>query len=123
RAEARLTTRLSTYVEGANWGEVLAGEVGLYIRHNPDTVRAADIALISRERLGRCKTEGYLDVAPEIVVEVLSPTDRKGDLAAKIGDYFAAGVLRVWVLDSRQCRISVHRSLTEIQQLLTGETL
>src|ERR1700712_3815427 len=56
RAEARLTTRLSTYVEGANWGEVLTGEVGIYIRRNPDTVRAADIALISHERLARCSS-------------------------------------------------------------------
>src|SRR5882757_803435 len=57
RAAARLTTRLSTYVESAHWGEVLTGEVGVYIRRNPDTVRAADIALISHQRLERCKSE------------------------------------------------------------------
>jgi len=55
RAEARLTTRLSTYVESTRWGEVLTGEVGIYIRRDPDTVRAADIALISHERLSRCQ--------------------------------------------------------------------
>ena len=123
RAEARLTTRLSTYVESAHWGEVLTGEVGIYIRRDPDTVRAADIALISHERLARCKTEGYLDVAPEIAVEVLSPTDRKGDLFVEIEDYFAAGVLRVWVLDSRQRRIAVHRSPTDSEQFVSGDAL
>jgi Uma2 family endonuclease len=123
RAEARLTTRLSTYVESVHWGEVLTGEVGIYIRRDPDTVRAADIALISHERLARCNSEGYLDIAPEIAVEVLSPTDRKGDLFVKIEDYFAAGVLRVWVLDSRQRRISVHRSLTDIEPFVTGDAL
>jgi Uma2 family endonuclease len=123
RAEARLTTRLSTYVEGAHWGEVLTGEVGIYIRRNPDTVRAADIVLISHKRLARCSSEGYLDVAPEIAVEVLSPTDRKGDLLMKIEDYFAAGVLRVWVLDAKQRRISVHHSSTNVQQLRTEDFL
>jgi Uma2 family endonuclease len=123
RAEARLTTRLSTYVDANNQGEVLTGDVGIYIRRDPDTVRAADVAFISHGRLARCKAEGYLDVAPEIVVEVLSPTDRRGEVTEKIQDYFSAGVLRVWVLDSKQRRILVHRSLTDVQQIRMGEIL
>lgn len=123
RSEARLTARLSTYVEGHDKGEVLTGEIGIYIRRNPDTVRAADIAFISHGRLARCKAEGYLDVAPEIVVEVLSPNDRRGDLAEKIQDYFSAGVDRVWVLDSKQRCISVYRALSNIRELRPGDVL
>jgi Uma2 family endonuclease len=115
--------RLSAYVEGHPIGEVLTGEVGIYIRHDPDTIRAADIAFISQERLARCKEEGYLDVAPEIVVEVLSPNDRRGELADKIEDYFSAGVDRVWVLESKQRRILVHGARGDVQQFQVGDVL
>src|SRR3954465_11215808 len=53
-SEAKITTRLATYAEAAGRGEVMTGEVGIYIRREPDTVRAADILFISRERLARC---------------------------------------------------------------------
>lgn len=123
RSEARLTARLLTYVESHDKGEVLTGEIGIYVRRNPDTVRAADIAFISHARLARCRAEGYLDVAPEIVVEVLSPNDRRGDLADKIRDYFSAGVDRVWVLDSRQRCVSVYRTPSDVQELRPGDVL
>jgi Uma2 family endonuclease len=120
RSEDRLTSRLLNFVESHDKGEVLAGEIGIYIRRNPDTVRMADIVFISHSRMARCKAEGYLDVAPEIVVEVLSPNDRPGD---KIQDYFSAGVDRVWVLDSRQRCIFVYRTPSDIQELRTGDVL
>jgi Uma2 family endonuclease len=123
RSGARLTTRLSTYVEANDKGEVLIGEIGLYIRRDPDTVRAADVAFISHERLARCKAEGYLEVAPEIVVEVLSPNDRRSDLAGKLRDYFSAGVDRVWVLESKPRRVLVHRPQGDIQQFQVGDVL
>jgi Uma2 family endonuclease len=123
RPEARLTSRLLNFVESHDRGEVLAGEIGIYIRRNPDTVRAADVVFISHNRMARCKGEGYLDVAPEIVVEVLSPNDHRGDLAEKIQDYFSAGVDRVWVLDSRQRCISVYRALSNIRELRPGDVL
>ena len=123
KPEARLTSRLLNFVESHDRGEVLAGEIGIYIRRNPDTVRAADIVFISHGRMARCKSEGYLDVAPEIVVKVLSPKDRPADLAKKIQDYFSAGVDRVWVLDSRQHCISMYRSLSEVQELRPGDIL
>ncbi|MFL6258542.1 MAG: Uma2 family endonuclease [Thermoanaerobaculia bacterium] len=128
KSEARLAARLLTYVENHDKGEVLTGEIGIYIRRNPDTVRAADIAFISHGRLARCKAEGYLDVAPEIVVEVLSPDDRMSRVQEKLRDYFSAGVQVVWVVDPTLRRVLVHRSLTEVTVLddrrsLTDEDL
>src|SRR5262245_59608833 len=73
--EARLASRLQMYAENSGRGEVMTGEAGIYIRRNPDTVRASDTAFISNERLARRKSSTYLDVAPELVVEVLSPDD------------------------------------------------
>lgn len=123
RATARLTTRLSNFVESHDLGEVLTTDPGVYTRRDPDTVRAPDVTFISHDRLAGCKEDGYLDVAPEIVVEVLSPTDRKGQVARKIEEYLAARVLRVWVLDSKRRQILVHRSNTDVQQFGIGDTL
>ena len=70
----------------------LTGEVGFYTRRDPDTVRGADVVFISTERYGRrTRTPTFLDVAPELVVEVLSVQDTVMDLTDKLREYFAAG--------------------------------
>jgi Uma2 family endonuclease len=121
--EAKLTTRLTIYAEATGQGEVVNGEVGIFIRRDPDTVRAADILFISRERLARCSSKSYLDVAPELVVEVLSPDDRWTDVTEKLEDYFSAGVDRVWVLVPKLRRALIYRSLTEVTQLNADQIL
>jgi Uma2 family endonuclease len=123
RLGARLAAHLLFFVEGHGLGEVLTVDPGVYIRRAPDTVRAPDVAFISHDRLAGCKEEGYLDVAPEIVAEVLSPANRKPEIAEKIQDYFSADVLRVWVIDSKQRTILVYRSLTEVQPFQVGDVL
>ncbi len=121
--EAKLTTRLTIWAEAAGRGEVEVGEVGIFIRRDPDTVRAADILFISHERLARRESSGYLDVAPELVVEILSPDDRWSEVMEKISDYFEAGVVRVWVLDPKPRRVFVYRSPAEVMQLEAAQVL
>src|SRR3954452_16166862 len=62
--ESELGTRLRVYGKETQRGRAVGGEVGIYIRRNPDTVRAADIVFISRERDLRPRAEGYFEVAP-----------------------------------------------------------
>ena len=122
-SEAKITTRLTTHAEATGRGEVMTGEVGIYIRRDPDTVRAADILFISHERLARCAPSGYLDVAPELVVEVFSPTDRWSKVMEELEDYFSAGVDRVWVLIPMHRRILAYHSPTDFVQLDHGQIL
>ena len=121
--EAKLTTRLTIWAEATGRGEVEVGEVGIFIRRDPDTVRAADILFISHERLTRRASSGYLEVAPELVVEILSPDDRWSEVKEKLEDYFSAGADRVWVLVPKLRRILVHRSPTEAVQLDAAQIL
>jgi Uma2 family endonuclease len=121
--ESRLTRRLSAYAEDTGRGEVMSGEAGIYIRRNPDTVRAPDAAFISNERLAQRKSPSFLDVAPELVVEVLSPDDRWSEVTEKIEDYFEAGVARVWIVDSKTRKLHAYRSPTESEQFGEGQTL
>ncbi|MGH7339615.1 MAG: Uma2 family endonuclease [Candidatus Rokuibacteriota bacterium] len=119
--EANLATSLRLYVRRTKRGKVRSGEVGIYVQRNPDTIRAADVLYISTERWSRRSSSGYLDVAPELVAEILSPDDRWSDVTAKLADYFAVGVVVVWVVDPRQRKVFAYRSLTDIRQFEEGD--
>lgn len=121
--ESNFAGELRSWARSTGLGRVLTGEVGLYVRRNPDTVRGADVMYISNERYARRGSSGYLDVPPELVVEVLSPDDRWSEVTEKIEDYFSAGVDRVIVVDGKLRRIFVYRSLSEARQLQEGEEL
>jgi Uma2 family endonuclease len=121
--ELDLGSELRAWARSSGRGRALGGEVGLYIRRNPDTVRAADLIFISHERYARWGSSAYLDVAPELVVEVMSSNDRRSDVLEKVRDYLFAGVDRVWVVDSRQRCIFAYRSMTEVQQVNVGDIL
>ncbi len=112
------------FVRSKKLGQVATGEVGIYIRHNPDTVRAADVAFISHERYARQeKKSGYLDVAPELVVEIMSPDDRWNDVTQKLREYFAIGVRLVWVADPATRTVYAYRSLTDVREFSQADTL
>lgn len=129
--EARVTFALTSFVRQHRCGRVLAGEVGIYTQRNPDRVRGADVAFISNERLTGKLPVGYLHMAPDLVVEIVSPFDRWTDIQEKVGEYVALGVQRVWVVDPRvvdprQRVVLVYRSVTEVETyaenaLLLGE--
>jgi len=121
--EVKLSARLFGWADSTGRSSVLAGEVGIYVRKDPDTIRAADILFISTERYARRQPTGYLDIPPELVVEILSPDDRWSEVMAKLAEYFAAGVDRVWVVDARLRRVFSYRSLARVEPLAEGDIL
>jgi Uma2 family endonuclease len=83
-------------------GRVVTGEAGVIVGRDPDTVRGADVAFISYERLpGGASVEGFLDRPPELIVEVLADDVSWQKLEERIAEYHACGVDVVWVLDPR----------------------
>lgn len=121
--EGRISRIVGNFVSAQGLGEVFSGEVGIYTQRNPDTIRAADVGFVSRGRLAQVKSKSYLDVAPELVVEILSPDDRWSDLTDKLDEYFAIGVNVIWVVDPRRKQVYVYRSVTDVQRLSVEETL
>lgn len=103
-----LTARLVQHVELTGAGQLLAAETGFTLARSPDTVRAPDIAFVRRDRLPS-ETAGFVQLAPDLVVEVLSPDDRPGETLAKIGDWLEAGVQRVWVIDPERRIARIYR--------------
>jgi Uma2 family endonuclease len=109
--------------EQGSLGQVIVGEAGLYTRRNPDTIRGMDVAFISTARLAQVKSESFLDVAPELIVEIMSPSDRWVDVMTKLAEYFAIDVKLVWVVEPRSQQVYIYRSLTEVTILGVAEQI
>src|SRR5438132_12565072 len=103
RVTVALTRRLADYVEAEALGVVYAAETGFTLARDPDTVRAPDIAFIRRARLPDPEPPGFPDLAPDLVVEVLSPSDRPAEVLAKAADWLSADVRLIWVISSEHC--------------------
>lgn len=100
---------LREFVADRDLGRVVCNDTGVLTERDPDTVRGADIAYYSYQRLPREKRpKGYPDVAPELIIEVLSPTDRWSDIHRKIGEYLAVGVAVVCVIDPDGRKLHVY---------------
>jgi len=105
----RLTIALGTYVDTRHLGRVVAGDAGFKLQSDPDTVRGADIAFVSWERMPEESPLGFPPLGPDLVVEVLSPGDRPGESLAKIADWLSAGTRLVWVIDPERRLARIYR--------------
>ena len=109
RIAMNLGVELTNYVRTRELGVVYAAETGFTLARHPDTVRAPDVAFVHRDRLPTPEPIGFPDLAPDLVVEVLSPGDRPGGLLAKIADWLSAGTRLVWVIDPERRLARVYR--------------
>lgn len=115
---------LQRYVDDHDLG-VVTGADGL-VRLLPGTLRAPDIAFASWARLPDDALSGgrsVPDVAPELVVEVLSRSNTDREMSRKREEYFAAGVLVVWEVDPRARIVTVYRPGSTPRILQVTDTL
>ncbi len=91
-------------------GRVVTCDSGFTLARNPDTVRAPDVAYVSRERWAGPLPDGYGEFAPDLAVEVRSPSDRPGAVLSKVGDWLDAGAQLVWVVDPASQQVAVYRA-------------
>ncbi|HEX8492311.1 MAG TPA: Uma2 family endonuclease [Pyrinomonadaceae bacterium] len=119
-----LAAPLHRHVKLNKLGQVYAAETGFKLESDPDTVRAPDIAFVRAERIQATgRVHGYGDGAPDLAVEVLSPSNTKREMAEKVEDYFRAGARLVWVVNPKSKTIAVYRSLTNVVTLTEKDTL
>lgn len=105
----RIGRVIGNYVEERKLGWVVSNDAGVITRRDPDTVRGPDIAYFSYSRIPQdASPQGYPAVAPELVFEVRSPSDRWQAITAKAGEYLTAGVLVVCVLDPETQSVGIY---------------
>jgi Uma2 family endonuclease len=126
RVSARLARYLTEHVEARGGGEVVAGDVGfvLGLPADPERVRAPDVAFVSSGRLpeGRLP-QGFVAGAPDLVIEVLSPSDDPVEVQRKVRDYLEAGSALVWVIAPRAATATVYRPDGSARLVREGESL
>lgn len=113
---------LKLYAKEHRAGVVAVSEAGFKLQTDPDKVRAPDVAFITKERLPK-DLEGYGEMAPDLVVEVISPNEYAVDVQTKLSQYLQAGVRLVWLVYPRTKSVVVHRSMTDVTVLMADDEL
>ena len=126
RVAMNLGAELRAFAKDTRAGAVLAAETGFKLQTDPDTVRAPDVAFVAKGRVPPSDATGFAELAPDLVVEVLSPDDRPGEVLAKVADWLAAGTRLVWVIDPARRSGRVYRDdgseqILSADQALDGE--
>ncbi len=120
----RVGSLLDQHVRRHGLGVVYAAETGFLLSRNPDTVLAPDVAFVSRERLApHEQSTGYLPLAPDLVVEVISPQDRFSQVEEKARRWLAAGTRLVLLVDPGQQQVHVLREPRQVIVLAEDELL
>ncbi len=108
RLASRVVTALSIFVDRQGLGEIHV-ELGHRTTRQPDSVRAPDVSFVAAQRLANMPMDGFVEGAPDLAIEIMSPEDREPDVARKVEEYFDAGAKRVWIVRPRNRTITVHR--------------
>jgi Uma2 family endonuclease len=126
RVTANLLVTLGQYVKANRLGRVLA-ESGYHIESDPDTVLGPDGSFIAQDRIND-PIDGYYPGTPDLVIEVLSPGDRRGRVEHKLRLWLEAGARSVWLVNPRRrtvevCKLSGERKLFYETDELVDDTV
>ena len=120
-----LGARIFNFVENHDLGIVTAAETGFVLERSPegkDTVRGLDIAFIRGERVPDALPVQLLELAPDLAVEVISPSNIATDIHFKIRQLQAAGTTMVWIVYPKSRTVEVHTA-SGATTLEVGDTL
>jgi Uma2 family endonuclease len=121
RVTANLTVILGQYVKANRLGMVGA-EGGYKLESDPDTVLGPDVSFVTQHRIS-LSPEGYHSGPPDLAVEVLSPSDRRGKVEHKVSLYLEFGTRSVWLVNTRLRTVEIIRSTGERRLLYEDDEL
>ncbi|MFK7818740.1 MAG: Uma2 family endonuclease [Planctomycetaceae bacterium] len=119
---------LREFVLANQLGFVFGAETGFVIETDPDTVRAPDVAFVRKDRVEGELPDQFFPGAPDIAVEVLSPSDSASSVQEKSEDWLNAGCHEVWLVDPRRktaskCTLGETGMLTQSVNELSTELM
>jgi Uma2 family endonuclease len=119
-----LSMHIQSHVLSNKLGRVTAAETGF--RLNDDTVLAPDIGFIRAERVPEKLPDGFVPLAPDLAVEVMSPSNSASEMSQKIKLFFQHGTQLVWVVHPTTKKMDVYQSIdgeTKVDFLDINDTL
>jgi Uma2 family endonuclease len=107
----KMTVRVGGFVEANDLGYVTAAETG-YVLHRrtvgKDTVLAPDMGFVAKQRATEGLPKQFVPFAPDLAVEVISPSESYTKVARKVALYLRYGTRLVWVIDPSNKTVQVH---------------
>lgn len=121
-----ICANIGSFVEGSRLGYVSSPGTGYSL--SPYSVRAPDVGFVAADRLPDGPPEGYIPLAPDLAVEVVSPSDSASEIHERVQDFLRAGTRLVWVIYPRSRTAEVHagegaQTLDEAAMLDGGDVL
>jgi Uma2 family endonuclease len=117
----RISARLWHHVDARGLGEVFDSNTGYWMVNR--NLRAPDVSFMTKARLPRQTPKAFFEGAPDLVVEVLSPTNTRRELDRRLRDFFESGTRLAWIIDPEEKYAEVCRSSTERKIVGPGGTL
>jgi Uma2 family endonuclease len=115
---------LLDHVKRHKLGMMFGAETGFKLASDPDTVRAPDVAFVTKENIPTDLPErGYWPGAPDLAVEVVSPNDTTGEVDEKIEAWLGAGCTSVWIVDPQLETVTIYRSRNDVVVRTAGEVI
>ena len=122
--EQNVGIELGAFVKANKLGRVYSASGGFRLESDPDTVLAPDAAFVRQERVEVVGDgDGYFPGAPDLAVEVISPSDRYTEVDEKVAEWLAAGTSMVVIVNPRNRTVRVHRPTTDSVLLTEEDTL
>lgn len=109
RLVTRILRSLDAHTRQTGAGEVLT-HMGFRLPTTPPSVRGPDVAFLRAERVPDEMPVGFWEGAPDLAVEVLSPSNRWSQIEEKVADYLDSGAAAVWVVDGAKQRVHAYHS-------------
>jgi Uma2 family endonuclease len=120
----KVTRLIGNFAEERNLGHVMSNDTLIVLRRGPDTSRGADVCFVSYAKLPAGDVpDGPLEVIPDLVFEVRSPSDGWSAAIEKMLDYLKAGVSVVVILDPKTTSATLFRSDVRQEIYEAEETL
>jgi Uma2 family endonuclease len=122
RIQSRLIGILEAHLKALAPHLACVGPFGVITEEMPGTVRGPDLAVVRRDRVVDLHHAGFLRGAPELAIEVVSPSNRAGEIQEKVSEYLDSGATMVWVIYPQTRTVAVHGAGGEAR-FITGDEL
>lgn len=124
RIAGNIAGELRNHVRSHGLGVIATAEAAYRLSTDPDTVRSPDVSFVRRERIETVgDPTGFWPGAPDVAVEVISPSDRYSEVLEKVGDYLDGGTQMVVVVDPPARSVTVYHSRTDLLVLTEDDVL
>ncbi|HEX2172505.1 MAG TPA: Uma2 family endonuclease [Dehalococcoidia bacterium] len=110
-----LVAVLDPFIEENELGRLLGGDTGIVLSRDPDTVLGPDLCFFARGRLPDDVPDNFIEIIPDFVIEIDSPSDRAGDVYDKVQKWLEAGVRQVWNVYPRRRSIVAYSGRNEVR--------